>query len=258
MTTIPAQATLTLDNPDPVSLDGRVLVNAGIVLLKGAGAINMPGSTITNQAAAIFEVETDADLFISQGLGLPCRVFNNAGTFRKSGGTSSTELPPAASVAITFNNTGTLDVQSGIVSFNAPANTAGIFRAAGGTSIEVRANLSITDGAQFIGPGPTRLLTGTTTADGTLASGSLVLEGATLLGTHSLAGGLLWLSGRIGTLFGGGTTTIPASATLTLDNPTPVSLDGRLLINAGTVLLRGAGGISMPGSTIHNPRLERS
>ena len=142
-------------------LDGRTLDNFGTLAWTDTGAISMPGSTINNKAGALFDIQTDADLLIPQGGGLPSGAFNNAGIFRKSGGTGLTEFPPLASVPITFNNTGTLDVQTGIVGFNAALTNAGLFRVAGGASIEVRADFTVPDGAQFVGPGPTRLLAGT-------------------------------------------------------------------------------------------------
>ena len=115
----------------------------------------------------------------------------------------------------------------------------------------MRTTFSVVD-AQFTGAGATRLLSGVTTANGTIGGGALVLDGATLEGSHTLAGGLRWVSGTIGRLFVAGTTTIPAGATLTLDNPNAVGLDGRSLVNAGTIVLQQAGGINMPGSTITN------
>ena len=100
-------------------------------------------------------------------------------------------MPPVASVAIAFNNTGVVDAQTGTVAFNATATSSGIFATGAGANIDVRGTFAVSDGAQFNGGGATRLLAGRTTANGIIGTAALVLDGATLEGTHTLAGGLV-------------------------------------------------------------------
>src|SRR5205814_5883977 len=51
------------------------------------------------------------------------------GTFQKSGGTGSTAIGPA------FNNNGTLNVQSGTISFYSGGDSHGTFNAAAGATL---------------------------------------------------------------------------------------------------------------------------
>jgi hypothetical protein len=213
-------------------LDGRTLDNFGTLAWTDAGAVNMPGSVIRNEAGALFDVQTDAGILIAQGAGLPSGVFNNAGVFRKSGGNGVTEVPPQASVPVAFHNTCIVDVQSGIIRFNDPSLTnSGTFNAAAGATIEVKSYFAVSDGSQFTGAGSTRLLSGTTTIIGSINSGSLILDGASLTGTHTLVGGLSWISG---TLINGATT-FPVGATLRIGAPANLILANHTLINSGTV-----------------------
>src|SRR5947199_10166683 len=56
-------------------------------------------------------------------------TINNTGSFQKSGGTGSTAIGPA------FNNNGTLNVQSGTVSFYSGGDSHGTFNAAAGATL---------------------------------------------------------------------------------------------------------------------------
>src|SRR5947199_1229104 len=57
-------------------------------------------------------------------------TINNTGSFQKSGGTGSTAIGPA------FNNNGTLNVQSGTVSFYSGGDSHGTFNAAAGATLD--------------------------------------------------------------------------------------------------------------------------
>ena len=157
----------------------------------------MPGSTITNQQGATFNVQTDADLAVPQGLGLPAGISIMPGSSERAAAPAPRKcLRRRASQSLQQYQRGRCANRHGSV--NATATSSGIFATGAGANIDVRGTFAVSDGAQFNGGGATRLLAGRTTANGIIGSAALVLDGATLEGTHTLAGGLVWISGNIG------------------------------------------------------------
>ena len=124
---------MTLNNPATVGLEGHSLINAGgAIRLINSGALSMPGSTITNQPGALFEFQTDADLIIPSGLGLPAGVFNNLGSLRKSGGSGVSEFS-VGGVALDVTNggaVGAVEALSGTIHFG-----HGFTQSAGSTTL---------------------------------------------------------------------------------------------------------------------------
>lgn len=108
-TLIAPNATLSLANANGVGLQ-RFLENAGAVAWTGPGLIGLLSGTITNRAGGVIEVSHDGRLAFSGG---SCR-FDNAGTFRKLGGLGTAVID----AGIPFNNTGTVDLRSGILAAN--------------------------------------------------------------------------------------------------------------------------------------------
>ena len=78
---------------------------------------------------------------------------------------------------------------------------------------------------------------------------SLTLANATLTGSDTLTlhGPSTWTTG---TMSGAGRTVIETNATLTIASPTAVSLTGRMLENAGTILWTNSGSIVMNSSAV--------
>jgi hypothetical protein len=119
--TVSASGVLNLTGGADKNLDANQsarLVNAGVVNWTGGNLVSlMPcgfGSfpvTVSNLASGVFNVQTDTAIVTSG-----CSYWNisNAGLLRKtgSGGTN------AWSSGVNFNNTGTLDIQSGTLNFN--------------------------------------------------------------------------------------------------------------------------------------------
>ena len=101
-------------------------------------------------------------------------VFDNFGTFRKSGGASGGYSQMQADV--TFNNTGTVDVQQGNLRLEGGGNFSGG---------------SITTN----GAGTTILVSGSYNLNGTATGTNLVEDGADLIGTTVINGGLTWFAG---------------------------------------------------------------
>jgi hypothetical protein len=233
-----------------LSLDGgRTLKNettvtwVGGVIQTGANLSGgtLGNSTISNVAGATFDDQFDAQ--IRNGTGT--NTFANAGTFKKSGGLATT------TVATTFNNTGTVDAESGTLDFTGPVTqyaggsttlTGGKWIAgAAGTLQFGQAGLSniLTNAADVTlsGAGSTFALidhlTSNTGAFRLLAGRSFTTVGAFAnSGTLQLGGGT----------FGGGTLTNGATGTIvgfgTLTNTT--TDNGAVEATGGTLKLTGA------------------
>ncbi|HAO77802.1 MAG TPA: hypothetical protein DCQ92_02280 [Verrucomicrobia subdivision 3 bacterium] len=117
--TVAAGAVLNLSgNNDREFGPNSVLNNAGTVRWTDSGRLYgydgySPGlAYINNLAGALFDVQGNGGFDIGSYYGIPF-VFTNAGILRKTGGAGTTSFS-----GITFNNTGTVDIQSGTVSFN--------------------------------------------------------------------------------------------------------------------------------------------
>ncbi len=95
---------------DP-TLDGRTLSNSGTATFSSANYLHgKNGAVFNNLAGAIVDLQ-GTNYFINDGGTLP--VVNNAGTFRKSVSTST------INIGFAMNNTGTVEVQSGGLTFQA-------------------------------------------------------------------------------------------------------------------------------------------
>jgi hypothetical protein len=120
-------------------------------------------------------------------------LFDNFGTFRKSGNSGVTTLD----AGVEFNNTGLVQVENGTLAISGATSSGGDFAAAGGGIINFSGCL-FTNTTTFTGPGS--FLTGDTTFGGTLA-GTLNWEG----NNGHLIGNLTVASNSVlNIVFGGG------------------------------------------------------
>jgi Kelch motif/Galactose oxidase, central domain len=157
-------------------------------------------------------------------------VFDNFGTFRKSGGvnTSQTSFSPD----VTFNNTGTLDVQQGNFILQGSGSFTGGFVTTNST------------GTMILGSGSYNL-------NGTTTGTNFLQNGGNLSGTNTINGSLTWLSGSwIGSV------TIASNSVVNLLSPSNDHYMGNCLVtNYGTVNwsqdILYAGG-SSPATVIYN------
>jgi hypothetical protein len=142
-----------------------------------------------------------------------------------------------------FNNTGTVNVQNGILSLSGGGTHNGAtFMAAAGTRTELASGShSFGGNMTFSGAGQTRLTGGTLTLSGganTLSpGGSFEIAGGTVNGNGSFgdAGNLLWTGGTIA-----GTVNLASPANLLLSGNSPRTLRGTFN-HAGTALWTGTG-----------------
>ena len=107
---IPATGALNITGE--VNFKGRTINNSGTTTWTGTGHINSgQGAVFNNLAGATFDVRNDRSFRFN--LGGDASVFNNltGATFRKTVAEGTTTM------ALFFNNTGTIDVQTGTVNF---------------------------------------------------------------------------------------------------------------------------------------------
>src|SRR5258708_39875700 len=107
----------------------------------------------------------------NNGYGVNGTLFSNGGTFRKSGGTGAGATSLLGGVF--FHNSGTLDVQTNLLSLQG-----------GG---------SLTGGLVTGAPGLIQLAAGSFTINGTITTASVQLVGGGLAGANLIKGGFTWL-----------------------------------------------------------------
>ncbi|MBW3622393.1 MAG: hypothetical protein KY468_03175 [Armatimonadetes bacterium] len=210
-----------------------ILNNAGTTTWEGAGKIHLRYQAEIHNTGTFIARNDSA--FDCDGYAV---TITNSGTFRKTDSTGETQFNKTCNDII-FTTTGTMDVQSGSVTFN---NT--------------RVNLD--EGAAFSGAGRTRLVSGNYKMGGNLTvreGGTLELAGGRLNGTGTVHGpGLLnWTGGEIE-----GTLAIAPGGLLTLTGGGVKLLDGYgsqdgILNNAGLVIWEGIGPLQLNyGATFNN------
>ena len=249
-TTIAATATGTIDSATTqvALIGGRTLQNNGTITWL-SGQINAADSVLEN--AGTFDVKGD-DIYAFAANPQP-RI-HNTGTFKKTGGTGTTEIQAA------FDNDGTVTASSGTLGLGGGSGTetgSGTFSAdagavlafTSGTTLEAGSTATLSGAGtirvggatvNFAGSaaitGTLEITTGVLNFNGTGTTANMTHSGGTLGGTGALtvSGTLSWTGG---TQTGAGTTTIAATATGTIDSATTqvALIGGRTLQNNGTI-----------------------
>ena len=215
--TIPATSKLLLVGPGNLDMSGCVLTNNGTVVwasgtIRGGGGIYNYG---------LWDAQSDqmlANTFQSF-------TFDNFGTFRKSGGTNTSQTLLTGGVLFNLPS-GVLDVQQG--------------------------NLVLQGGGNFTGGYITTNSTGTTvfsignfSLNGTPTGTNVIENSGNLVGPVVVNGYLTWVGGNWN---GASSVTIPATSKLLLVGSGNLDMSGCVLTNNGTVVwasgtIRGGGGI---------------
>src|SRR5262249_8870701 len=135
-----------------------------------------------NNAGSLFTVQDSSSL---SGFFPGTAAFNNAGTFRKSGPAGTT------TVGIAFNNTGTVDVQTGVLMLNGGGTDSGPVTLAGGTTLTINSGTYTLAGGATVSGGVVQVpsfvgltVSGPASVDQLMLGGTLTLNGA--LTTQSL------------------------------------------------------------------------
>ncbi len=216
-TTVPSGVTLGASGASSKTLSARTLAIAagGTMTLQG-GNFQMGNAAILNNAGT-FDFQDDADVINGGGSG----TFNNlaGGILRKSGGAGTSSF----NSGIQFLNSGSIDVDSGVLDLNN-----------GGT---------LNSGTEFTGTALTRAVSGAFTLNGNLtADDNFEIAGGTILGTHTLSGGLWRWSGGTWGGVAADETTIPAGVTLEVSGVSAKTLSARTLETAAGGLVSWEGG----------------
>jgi hypothetical protein len=157
-------------------LQGGILNNAnnGTITWTGTGQIwCLSGGELNNLSGSTFDVQNDSS-FENAGAGVV--TINNAGTFRKSAGSGVTSCSQP-----TFNNSGTVEVDSGTLQLNTSGTSSGTWDIATGAVLH------------FAGVGP-HVLNGAVTGAGIfrISSGTTDINSAyTITGTTEIIDGVL-------------------------------------------------------------------
>ena len=195
--------TLNISGTGTVETDA-VFTNQGTVTQSGTTTFNIgdynSGGSFTNAAGAVYDLQSDANI------GQSDYAFNNAGLFKKSGGTGTSTLTSGFS-----NQGGTVEVDSGTLQL--PTNTGSSTSTGGTFNVAAGALLDLGGGGHF---------TGTYTGGG----GGTVRFSAGSFYTDNKTGATLNFPGNTfqwtGGVFGGGQS-------------------GHIVINDGTINLSGDG-----------------
>jgi hypothetical protein len=244
VTRIPAGAALNLTSANTKSQITRLLESLGTITWSD-GAWNLSdGAEIDNQAT--FEWQTDDNLsWANQGESL-----TNSGTITKSGGAATKVIAPP------FDNSGTLDIQSGAVQTAAFTNT-GTVDIGSGTTLSLPGTSTLDNTITIAADGLLAYPTGSHTWIGgfaPLGGGPINVGGTVTMGaadTETVQIAQLNLSGTItglatlvitdalnwtsGTMSGAGVTRIPVNAALNLTTGNTKSQITRLLESLGTI-----------------------
>ncbi len=249
-TNILSGATLTISGSSGVYLDTRTLNNSGTTALTNTNWMYFyNNAAINNQAGGLFDIRNDQTMQNSSG-----GVFNNYGTFRKTVATAT------STISIPFNNSGSVDIQSGTVSLNnggthttgsLSATSPGTLRFGGGTHSIAAGNvggtgtIDFSGGTTTIASGVTYFVTGVTSVTGATAAAfntnaitvGLLVSSGTLTGSGVVSATTgTWTGGTMG---GSGSTDV--NGTLSISGASSVNVDTRTLNNNGTATWSGTG-----------------
>ena len=176
---------------------GRRLENEGVIRWHQRRFEMGDGAVIDNLAAGVFEVQ-GSDYMKNYFLSSPNGLFNNQGTFTKSGSIGATKIYTE------FNNSGTVEVQTGTLMLGGGGTSSGAFAVSPGARLEFRNNVEV--------QGPAQEMTYTIDNPVGLPSSRVTIDGALL----SISGDNTFdeLQIKSGGLGGSGTTRIAAGGTL--------------------------------------------
>jgi hypothetical protein len=199
------------------------LTNSDTITQSGGSEIDIGGqTTLTNQSAAIYNITDDSKI----GSGFQGGNVSNAGTFKKSGGTGTSDVDAA------FANTGTIQVDTGTLRFTGGGTlNGGSFSVAGGATAEIQG------GGNFS-------VIGANTASG---GGTLKISG----GHVFVAGGN---SGSFTNFTGGTNLVVTSNGILEAKSGGTLTLN---LTGSSSVQLTG-GSIGEAGSTLNNGNFQWS
>ena len=158
--------------------NGLVLTNYGTVNWTNTPLYGILGLNAQIYNYGLWNAQSD-NTFQGAFNGGPPTLFDNFGTFRKSGNTGTTILDGN----VVFNNTGTVNVQSGTLDINGGGTSSGGYMTTAGGGIINFSSYIFTNSTTFTGIG--NYVAGGATFGGTIV-GTLNWDGGSLAGTATL------------------------------------------------------------------------
>ncbi len=267
-TVIPSGGAFNISGASDHLFDARTINNSGAVTFTATSAGDLDvanGAVFNNLSGGVFDIQSDS-VVLDFNAGTE-GAFNNVGTLRKSAGTGT------STIDIAFNNTGTVDVQTGTLSLTKGGTSdsgfsgaAGTLQFGGGTHVlNSGATISIPNVVFSSGTatlnddynattsttvsGGTANFNGTVTSIGSSvtvsfgtanfsSSSSISTTTATLSGGTINGSSLLTVTGTFGwsggDMSGTGTTTIPSGGVLIISGASDHLFDTRTINNSGT------------------------
>lgn len=244
----------------------RTIANAGVVSWTGTGAIaSGVNAALVNENGGFFQLESDADWLYNLG-GVVPHIDNLTGGLIKRGAATSDITVGAA-----LNNDGTLDLQTGSVTFTNGGSSKGTFLlTAPGTAGFGGGSHTLDVGSLVTGNGTFQVSAGTVTETGDynvtgltrVVGGAWVFDGSkpaevtTLdvsggslsgLGIVNLHGAGTWTSGS---MTGTGQLRVFPGAALSIDGKDPKIFTQRTILNAGLVTWTNTGSINSGSAAV--------
>ncbi len=233
VTTLAASSTLNASGTAEHDFNSRSLVNQGTVNWSGGrfrscngGSISNSGTWIDTGTSTLGGTSAGASAFKNDYGGAYTFTNAAAGTYTKSGTGTTTFYD------VGFFNAGLVNVNAGTLVISGGGTHTGTIATAAGATLSLVNNYTLDAGSALTGTGTIAASGGTLTVNGAVTLSHLLLNGATLAGTHSWAGTVSWSNG---TWNSAGTTTIPVGSTLNISGPAEHDFSVRDLVNAGTV-----------------------
>ena len=143
-------------------------------------------------------------------------------------------------------------MNAGTLVLNGGGTLTGTITTASGAALNLSSSYTLASGSSLLGAGSLDVTNGTLTVNGTVNLSHLKLLGATVAGTHSLAGTVTWTTGSFSTA---GTTTNLAGSTFNVAGTADHDLNTRTFVNQGTLNWTGGRLRSGNGGSITNEGL---
>jgi hypothetical protein len=222
--TVPANSVLNITTANNHYIGGCLLTNSGTVNWSGGGLYAGGGAVFYNYG--LWNAQDD-QLLSNYSPSPNTTVFNNFGTFRKSGGTTASDT--LIGNPVTFNNTGIVDVQQG--------------------NLVLQGNDSFTGGyLNTNSTGTTYLSSGNFNINGTVTGNNVIESAGNLVGTNVINGGLTWQDGT----WNGTVVTVLSNSVLNITAANNHYIGGCILTNSGTVNWSDGGLYAGGGAVFYN------
>ncbi|HWD20356.1 MAG TPA: putative Ig domain-containing protein [Verrucomicrobiae bacterium] len=237
--TIAPSGTLDIDTAGAIQVDlcGAVTNEGVINLLAGSlrcidfDAYGFGPGLLVNAAGGVFDASGTNVNIAEFNNGPVTPEIINRGMFRRTSGSTLLD------VAAPFYNSGTVDVQTGVLNFHGGGDGSGVFHTDAGATVSFNVDYVLDASGTFTGAGTNEWDAGVFTLNGSVTSSNSVLAGATLTGSNIVTSGVwTWANG---VLSGGSFLTIQTNSSLlvNLSSGVPADLAGTLT-NAGVMRIQ--------------------